>query len=338
MNNPIVSILVPVYQVEEYIERCAHSLFGQTYPNIEYVFVDDATPDASMDILELVLTAYPERKRNVHIIRHEQNKGLATVRNTLVEASHGEFVLHVDSDDWMESNAVELLVKRQQETDADIVSAEAYDYYGEGVLKNHLRSGGNLDRESLLKGILKLEVSTSVWRRLIRKSLYDEHNIKCDERGSGGEDFQTLPRLVYYAHTVAGIDTPVYYYNRTNRHSIVATGLNDIGVQLQGLVSARVIISFFSDKETCFRELVGGIDIWHIHNNMEQNAIKGKVDGYNLFLNLMKESDSQYWYKVHWNIPLIRCIESYYHTMIPFCILHHAYVKVKHKIIKITER
>ena len=114
MNSdlPLISILVPIYEVEKYIERCARSLFEQTYPNLEFVFVDDASPDKSIEILQLVINDYPKWDDHVSIIRHDKNYGIAATRNTLVKNSRGEFLLHVDSDDWIEPNTVELLVKK----------------------------------------------------------------------------------------------------------------------------------------------------------------------------------------------------------------------------------
>ena len=111
-----VSILIPVYGVEKYIERCARSIFEQTYQNLDIVFVDDCTPDKSIEILRRVLDDYPERKAQTRIIRHEHNQGLAAARNTAVAAATGTFLTHVDSDDWLELDAVEELVKKQVET------------------------------------------------------------------------------------------------------------------------------------------------------------------------------------------------------------------------------
>ena len=76
----LVSILVPVYGVEQYIERCARSMFEQTYPNLEYVFVNDCTPDLSMEVLHKVMMDYPQRKDAVHAINHDRNRGLAAAR------------------------------------------------------------------------------------------------------------------------------------------------------------------------------------------------------------------------------------------------------------------
>ena len=134
-NNPLVSILVPVYNVEQYIERCARSLFEQTYDNLEYIFVDDCTPDKSIQILERVLAEYPQRREQTKIIHHDRNRGLAAARNTAVENCSGVFLTHVDSDDWIEFNAVELLVNKQQENDADIVSSNTFCQYSDGTYR-----------------------------------------------------------------------------------------------------------------------------------------------------------------------------------------------------------
>ena len=80
-----VTVAVPIYGVEKYIERCAVSLFEQTYSNIEYIFVNDCTCDNSMGILKSILDKYPERKKQVKIIVHEQNKGLGAARNTAIK-------------------------------------------------------------------------------------------------------------------------------------------------------------------------------------------------------------------------------------------------------------
>ena len=124
MGNPLVSVLVPVYQAEVYIERCARSLFEQTYDNLEYLFCDDCSADASIRKLESVMKDYPARLEQIRIIHHERNRGSAVARNTLIDNCKGVFCFWADADDWVEINAVELLVKKQQETDADVVITE----------------------------------------------------------------------------------------------------------------------------------------------------------------------------------------------------------------------
>ena len=101
-NNTKVSILVPIYGVEKYIERCARLLFEQTYENIEYVFVNDCTKDRSLDILKNVIEQYVLRKPHITIVDNERNLGLAGTRNVAMARATGDFVIHVDSDDYIE--------------------------------------------------------------------------------------------------------------------------------------------------------------------------------------------------------------------------------------------
>ena len=158
---------------------------------------------------------------------------------------------------------MELLVKKQQETNADIVTAEAY-IYKNGIKSDYYSGGWHLDRESLLTGLLSHKVSTSIWCRLIRRALYTDNNIFCDERGSVGEDFQVLPRLVYYSNKVSGIKEHVYNYEASNQHSITECSQKDVEIQMQSVYSVKVISSFFSNKEP-YSELVADLDILNIH-------------------------------------------------------------------------
>ena len=121
MQKCKVSVIIPVYNVEQYIERCARSLFGQTLSEMEFIFVDDGTPDRSIDVLKLVLEDYPKRKEQTIILKNDTNRGQMQTRIRGQLSAKGEYLAAVDSDDWIESNAFENLYKRAKETDADAV-------------------------------------------------------------------------------------------------------------------------------------------------------------------------------------------------------------------------
>src|ERR1035437_865583 len=91
IDQPKVSVLVPIYNVAPFIERCVESLFRQTFESIQFIFVNDSTPDNSMDILHHVLEKYPNRQEQVLIINHEENNGIGVTRNTLLDASTAEY-------------------------------------------------------------------------------------------------------------------------------------------------------------------------------------------------------------------------------------------------------
>ncbi len=214
---PRVSVAVPIYGVEQYIERCARSLFEQTYPNIEYVFVNDCTPDRSMEILMRVMEDYPERKNDFKIIQHKKNMGLACTRNDAIDNCTSEFIIHVDSDDWVERNMVIQMVEKQQETDADIVSVgRIVHVVGQVVFSNEPK---HKDSHSMTLALLKPIQPTHVWGRLIRKSLYVDNNIKALEGVDFEEDWQVIPILTYYTDRVDVVDNNLYHYNLERSNS-----------------------------------------------------------------------------------------------------------------------
>lgn len=122
--KPLVSILVPIYGVEKYIEKCARSLFEQTYENLEYIYVNDCSPDNSVQILNEVLNDYPNRSRYVRIINQDKNSGVSAARNTSLDIASGKYLLFVDSDDYIDVDVVEKLVGVAESNNSDIV---AYD-------------------------------------------------------------------------------------------------------------------------------------------------------------------------------------------------------------------
>lgn len=213
-----VSILVPVYGVEQYIERCAVSLFEQTYQNIEYIFVDDCSPDKSIEILRRVVDVYPERKIHVQIVKHESNRGLAAARNTAVENCRTEFLIHVDGDDWVDKTLVEDCVKSQMASGADIVTA---DY--KIIRKEKITTYVDTDLENTKTMMEKLlygnEVSSRIWGRLIRTSLYKNNGISIKEGANFAEDIAGMIQLLFFAKRHCHLNLPLYNYECSNSSS-----------------------------------------------------------------------------------------------------------------------
>lgn len=206
-----VSLLVPVYGVEKYIEKCAVSLFEQTYGDIEYVFVDDCSPDNSMTVLQQVLARYPHLEQRVNIIRHETNQGLGAARKTALEAATGDFVLNVDSDDFLTNDAVEKLVAKQVETGADIVTGCIRIYRGTEDFETLPLP--QEDRETLLKLLLiQNTVPHNLCGKLVRRSLFTDNGISPEKGVNQAEDYAVTPRLFFCAKTIASVPEPLYHY------------------------------------------------------------------------------------------------------------------------------
>ena len=138
MKNYDVSIIVPVYNVEKFIEKCTITLMEQDYKNIEYIFVNDCTPDNSMQVLSDTLAKYPNRKDDIKIINNAQNSGSSITRKNGFDIANGEYILFIDSDDWVELDMVSSMLKKAKETDADIVCCDYFlNFKNKQVYKSH---------------------------------------------------------------------------------------------------------------------------------------------------------------------------------------------------------
>ena len=166
-KTPKVSVIVPVYKAEKYIEKCARSLFEQTLDDIEYIFINDCTPDKSIEILHKVLEEYPKRKDQVKIIHHETNKGIATSRNTGLNATTGTYIIHCDSDDWVEPNMYETMYNKAVEGNYDIVSCDYFiDSKNNSIYKNQL---SYKDNNEYIKAVLEGKIGSYLWNKLTKK-------------------------------------------------------------------------------------------------------------------------------------------------------------------------
>lgn len=209
-NNPLVSILVPVYNVEQYIERCARSLFEQTYDNLEYIFVDDCTPDKSIHLLEEVLVKYPHRSSQVKIIKHAQNEGVAVARNTAISNATGDFVFFVDSDDYIETDTIVPLVNLQRQTNADVVTGQKY--VNEDIIDPHYVEPVYKNKDEMLTTILSNIWHHEIHNRLIRRSLFVDHGIKALPHLNICEDWQLTAKVFFYANSCVTADLFTYHY------------------------------------------------------------------------------------------------------------------------------
>lgn len=198
-DNISISVIVPIYGVEQFMERCARSLFEQTIKNgIEYIFVDDCTKDNSIKVLNKVLDEYPERKFQVTLLRHEDNKGLPQARKTGVMVARGEYIAHCDSDDWVSFEMYEKMLDFAKDKNYDIVYC---DYYSsDGTNKNRVIQK---TKSVLLQG--------PVWNKIVKRSIYTNNDI-IYPTANKAEDGALMTQLSFFSSSVGYLDKPLYYY------------------------------------------------------------------------------------------------------------------------------
>ena len=186
-----VSIIIPIYKVEPFIERCAIALLNQDFDSIEYIFINDATPDNSFKILKTIIERSP-RKEDVRLLENEQNIGLAKTRLRGMLEAQGDFVLNTDSDDWVEPNIVSALFEKINEENTDVAVSDYFvtfpnkEYYAKEIFKK--------DIDYNIKSILLGRIRPSMWRTLIRRDFYLKNQLLPREINMG-EDYDYLLRL-----------------------------------------------------------------------------------------------------------------------------------------------
>lgn len=199
---PKVSVIVPIYGVEQYIERCARSLFEQTLEDIEYIFVNDCTKDNSVAVLQKVMQDYPQRQSQIKIVHHEVNKGLPVARQTGLKEATGDYIIHCDSDDWVTTDAYEKMYAKAIADDADIVICDFY--VSDGTNKRAYYKSLVSDPHIVIFSYI------NIWTHLVRRDLY-AGNITYP-KGNMFEDKVVTIQLACYAKKISLLSEPLYYY------------------------------------------------------------------------------------------------------------------------------
>ncbi len=250
IENYKISVIVPIYKVEKYIERCATSLFEQTIDNIEYIFIDDCTPDKSMEILRLVIEKYrirlAEEKKVVRVMRMPTNSGLPAVRRHGIIHAKGDYIIHCDSDDWVDTNLYELLYNRAIETGAEVVICPVIEEWGERTASIHMYEDLGDSCQMVLKNWYKNCVQMYTVNKLVRASVYKDNHILPYEGISMWEDNGLMFRVFYYASGLAHINNSSYHYRKENENAI--TYNYGRGAIDQMIKCASLLYDFFSTK------------------------------------------------------------------------------------------
>ena len=215
-EKELVSVIVPVYNVEKYVERCLQTLIRQTYQNIEIIIVDDGSPDRSGAICD-EMAQHDTRIRTIH----QANQGLSGARNTGIEAANGEYLVFVDSDDWVSVEMVEVLYDLLQRTDAQIAACGTEICSDSGHMayySDDLEEIRVYTREEAMRELLDDRLIRNVtWNKLYRKELFDVVRFPV---GMIFEDIATTYRTLDLTERVAYCGRPLYCYYKSEESII----------------------------------------------------------------------------------------------------------------------
>lgn len=210
-----ISVIIPVYNVEKYLNRCIESICMQSFTNLEIILVDDGSPDRC----PIICDEWAKRDERIRVI-HKQNGGLSDARNAGIEAATGDYFLFVDSDDYIASSMCESLINAARSSNADIVVCNFCWVYPnrEEINPMSIQNGTIVEREAILETWLKCGTVDFVvaWNKLYRRSLFfTQEHIRYPVGRLHEDEFITY-RLLYAANRVMFITEPLYFYIQRN--------------------------------------------------------------------------------------------------------------------------
>ena len=222
--RPMVSIIVPIYNAENYLRRCVDSILNQEYTDFELLLVNDGSTDASGDICE----EYGDQDPRVIVIQKE-NTGVSDSRNRALDRARGKYLQFLDSDDWITPDATRLFVRAAEEYGCDMVISDFYRVVGERLsTKGDIEEEGVLTREEFAAHMMENPADFYygvLWNKLYRRDIVEEHNLRMDTDINWCEDFMFNLEYIRYAKVFYALHAPIYYYVK-RKGSLASQGIN----------------------------------------------------------------------------------------------------------------
>ncbi len=214
--SPKVSVIVPVYKAENYINRCVDSILAQTFTDWELLLIDDGSPDNSGSICD----EYSRKDQRIRVF-HKKNGGVSSARQKGLEEALGEYTIHADPDDWVEPSMLEKLYGKAKEDNADMVICDfIYQYHRGGVISK--QTPQNTEAETVLRQLLFQQLHGSCCNKLVRRSCYSTYDINFPKNIICWEDLYVICSLLTHPMKVSYLPEAFYHYDCvTNENSIV---------------------------------------------------------------------------------------------------------------------
>jgi glycosyltransferase involved in cell wall biosynthesis len=316
MNIPTISVIVPVYNVEQYLRKCLDSILNQTFTDFELLLINDGSPDTSGQICD----EYALKDSRIRVF-HKENEGVSATREFGVINALGDYIQFIDSDDWIECNMFDEMYHTAIRTNADIVGCNFYaEYKKNRIYYNVFYSNKNSFFSAVVSGYWAV-----LWKILIKKNLFVENNIHFPPQLNGGEDYVVVVQLLFFAVIICCIPMPFYHYDKYNSSSLM--NLKTIENYMFQIKATNIVTDFLANK--------------NMSKDFEQEILTRKFlakenflwSNYHLWLNIFPES-SHIWRSIDWIKYQKRYIywiaeKKQYFIMRIICFLRHVVKKLK---------
>ncbi len=326
-----ISILIPVYNVEKYIERCLSSIASQTYTDgVECVLIDDCGTDNSIALAEDFIEKY-SGKIAFKIIKHPCNKGLAAARNTGISNSSGDYIIHIDSDDYCEPDMLESYHNVIERTNPDIIVSDYWYTY-----EDHEKYAQQFVADTkvgLVKDLFSHRLFTVNWNKCIKRQLYDDYNITYPNGHNYGEDMNVCFPLCLAAKQIQYINKAFVHYVQYNSNAynndISKKSLEDYIYNLKSVIKTLQDNNLFeSCKEDVYEKqlFLRNMLLWKSKGKLQSRWAKEFPDSVKR-INMMAG-----------NRLFILCTKlTYYGVLIPYNLYRWLSIKKNHLKVKIYE-
>ena len=238
-ENITVSVIVPIYKIERYLHQCIDSILEQTFTDFELLLIDDGSPDGCPTICD----EYAKKDTRIRVF-HKHNGGLTSARNHGLDNAKGDWIMHIDGDDWIEPTYIEELYNAAIKNDADIAICGFRFAYEDGSFVIEHPTIWDDDKSVSLNRYIA-SVWTTAWGSIHKSSLYHNNGVRSPKNITYCEDFHLMARICYFADKVVSIDRPLYNYRQQS--SSIMHSLND-KTWRDELTSYKEIIDFFRNK------------------------------------------------------------------------------------------
>ena len=256
-----VSVIIPVYQVEEYLKKCVDSVLNQTYKDMEVILIDDGSKDSSGKICD----NYADSDTRVSVI-HKKNGGLMSAWMAGVQVSSGDYLFFVDSDDWIDEDMLEKMIASMTMEDVDLVCCNYYIEYENGKFADkHTVSPGRYDKKKIQElivpqlisdgGYLSRGIRICRWAKLIKKSLIIENLKYCNFELSIGEDMNIIVPTILSANSLYIMEDSYMYHYRMNQNSIMKKMSPNMWNQVRKLYETMSSVAIEIKKESLLPQI-----------------------------------------------------------------------------------
>ena len=299
-----ISVIIPVYNVEQYLKQCLDSVINQSMKNLEIILVNDGSTDCSGDICD----KYAQKDSRITVI-HKENQGLAAARQTGLDAAHGEYIGFIDSDDWLEPEMYEEMYRAAKSEDVDIVFCNVY--RNEDKKEQAYFASGYYNHEQMVKTIFPrlLAGFTSEgeentirwcnWLRIYKKKMIDSHNIRFDSRFRRCQDLPFTFECTIHANSYYYLGESYLYHNRMNYDSLSKGYTKNMWGLIKPLVLyLQNIVDNYGEYD--FQEQMNRRAALFVfeccENENKPNNKRSLLQRWKTILDIMKDSDARKWF------------------------------------------